>query len=44
MIPAQPRRHHRRNFAAAWAKPKPPTRASLTQAVYVEVTMQGKEF
>ncbi len=33
-----------RNFAAAWAKAKPPTRATLVQAVYEGVTVRGEEF
>ena len=33
-----------RNFAAAWAKAKPPTRAMLVQAVYEGVTVRGEEF
>lgn len=33
-----------RNFAAAWAKAKPPTRATMMQAVYESVTVRGEEF
>ena len=33
-----------RNFAAAWAKAKPPTRATMLQAVYQSVTVRGDEF
>ncbi len=33
-----------RNFAAAWAKAKPPTRATMLQSVYQSVTVQGNQF
>ncbi len=33
-----------RNFAAPWAKAKPPTRARLVQAGYEGVTVRGEEF
>lgn len=33
-----------RNFASAWAKAKPPTRATMMQAVYEGVTVRGEEF
>lgn len=33
-----------RAAASAWAKAKPPTRATLVQAVYEGVTVRGEEF
>jgi hypothetical protein len=33
-----------RTFAASWAKPKPPTRATIIQSVYEEIVVRGEEF
>jgi hypothetical protein len=33
-----------RNFAASWAKAKPPTRATMIQSVYEEIIVRGEEF
>jgi hypothetical protein len=34
---------HIRNFAASWAKAKPPTRATMIQLVYEEVIVRGEQ-
>jgi hypothetical protein len=33
-----------RNFAASWAKAKPPTKAAMIQSLYQEVVVRGEEF
>jgi DNA invertase Pin-like site-specific DNA recombinase len=33
-----------RNFASSWAKARPPTRATMVQALYEEVVVRGAEF
>ena len=33
-----------RNFAASWAKAKPPTRATMVQSLYEEIVVRGEEF
>jgi DNA invertase Pin-like site-specific DNA recombinase len=33
-----------RNFASSWAKAKPPTKATMIQALYEEIVVKGPEF